>query len=304
MTRMLSVLGIFLFALLSAAPAARCDALTSGRNTPEASPTLVPFGGGLVMRLAAAQRKLNDSISAAFRDVRDSHSRSAIVLILGLAFLYGVLHAVGPGHGKAVVAGYFVANRARWTSGIAMGSLISLIQGASAIALVGLLAVILQWRQFDVLDRATLVEFVSYGLIAVLGAVMFYRAVTGRGHAHAHEGHDVHDGHGHEPRALDRRLIIATGLTPCASAIIILLFSLANEALPVGIAAVASLSLGMAITVSAVGIASVLGRHALVGLFGRVGIRAHRLEQGLAVVGALAILSVSGLMMMGAWTRL
>jgi hypothetical protein len=86
--------------------------------------------------------------------------------------------------------------------------------------------------------------------------------------------------------------------------IIILLFSLANEALPVGIAAVASLSLGMAITVSAVGLASVLGRRALARVLDGVGVRAHRLEQGLALAGALAILSVSGFMMMGAWVRL
>jgi len=301
MKRALAALGIFLFAILSAAPAARPDALTSGRNAPEARGPVLPFGGALVARLASAQRTLNDSISAAFRDVRERQSHTAIVLILGLAFLYGVLHAVGPGHGKAVVAGYFVANRARWTSGIAMGSLISLIQGASAIALVGLLAVVLEWRQFDVLDRATLVEFVSYGLIAALGAVMLYRAVSGRGHAH--EGHG-HEAPGDEPRVLDRRLILAAGLTPCASAIIILLFSLANDALPVGIAAVASLSLGMAITVSTIGIATVVGRHAIVRLLDRVGFGAHRLEQGLAVAGALAILSVSGLMMMGAWARL
>jgi len=301
MARALAVIGVLLLALLGTAPAARSDALTSGRNAPEAGTAATSLGGGLVGRLASAQRKLNDAISAAFRDVRDRRSPAAFALILGLAFLYGVLHAVGPGHGKAVVASYFVANPAHWTSGIAMGSLISLIQGISAIALVGLLAVVLQWRQFDVLDRATLVEFVSYGLIAVLGAVMLYRALTRLGHG---TGHDDHDTHGHRPRPLDRRLVIAAGLTPCASAIIILLFSLANEALPVGIAAVASLSLGMAITVSAVGLASVLGRRAIIRVLDGVGVQAHRLEQGLAVAGALAILSVSGFMMMGAWVRL
>src|SRR5689334_7203929 len=97
MKRALAVLGIFLLTMLSAAPAARPDALTSGRNAPEARGPVLPFGGALTARLASAQRTLNDSIAAAFRDVRDRQSRTAIVLILGLAFLYGVLHAVGPG---------------------------------------------------------------------------------------------------------------------------------------------------------------------------------------------------------------
>jgi nickel/cobalt exporter len=301
--------------LLGLAPVLRADPLTGGGAPAEASLTdRLPLGSGLVMRLATAQRDLNDSISDAFRRVRETQSRSAMALILGLAFLYGVLHAVGPGHGKAVVASYFVANHSRWTSGIVMGSVISLIQGVSAIVLVGLLAIVLQWRQFDVLNRSTLVEFVSYGLIAALGLVMLYRAVTGKGCAHgpAHSHEHDHD-HDHAPSVpaangtvatLDMRLIVATGLTPCASAIIILLFALANQSLGIGIAAVASLAIGMAITVSTIGVASILGRRALLSVLDSVGVQSHRFEQALSVLGALVIIAASALLMAGAWYRL
>jgi ABC-type nickel/cobalt efflux system permease component RcnA len=295
---------VVLALLLGIAPALATDPLTGRGATPQ-SETAAPFASGVVLRLAQAQRRLNDAISAAFREVRDGGSRGAIAAILGLAFLYGVLHAIGPGHGKAVVASYFVANRARWTGGIAMGSLISLIQGATAIVLVGLLAVVLQWRQLDVLNRATLVEFVSYGLIALLGIVMLWRGIAGHGHGAAHDHDHDHDGMpSGGSAALRGRLVLAAGLTPCASAIIILLFALANQALLIGIVAVASLSLGMAITVSAIGVASVLGRRALVGVLDRVGLQSHRLEQGLSILGAVVIVAASGLMMAGAWARL
>ncbi len=315
MSRFLILLAIFAF-FLGSAPVLRADPLTGGGAPPEASISdRLPLGAGLVMRFAAAQRRLNDSISDAFRRVRESQTRTAIALILGLAFLYGVLHAVGPGHGKAVVASYFVANHSRWTSGIVMGSVISLIQGASAIVLVGLLAIVLQWRQFDVLNRSTLVEFVSYGLIAALGLVMLYRAVTGKGCAHDHGLAHEHDGDhapsGHAAKAgsstvarLDLRLVVVTGLTPCASAIIILLFALANQSLGIGIAAVASLAIGMAITVSTIGVASILGRRALLGVLDSVGVQSHRFEQGLSILGALVIISASALLMAGAWFRL
>jgi ABC-type nickel/cobalt efflux system permease component RcnA len=356
--RRLAILAVALTLALGVAQAA--DPFT-GRGAPsETGASAGPaFAGGLMLRLANAQRELNDAISAAFREVRDRNSATAILLILGLAFLYGVLHALGPGHGKAVVASYFVANRARWSQGIAMGSLISLIQGAAAIVMVGLLAVLLQWQQFDVLDRATLVEFVSYGLIAALGLVMFYRAITGKGHdhglgaGHAHEAHehgdsrDLHDhgrrhahdhavharvhehgteavlvrpapagamalgasslAHGAAPAAppkLDARLIVAAGLTPCASAIIILLFALANQAFGVGVAAVAALSVGMALTVSAIGVLSVLGRHVLLRVLDTVGMQSHRFEQALAILGSALIVVAAGLLMMGAWVRL
>jgi len=317
MSRLLILLAMVV-CFLGSAPVLRADPLTGGGAPPEASITdRLPLGPGLVMRFAAAQRRLNDSISDAFRRVRESQSRTAIALILGLAFLYGVLHAVGPGHGKAVVASYFVANHSRWTSGIVMGSVISLIQGVSAIVLVGLLAIVLQWRQFDVLNRSTLVEFVSYGLIAALGLVMLYRAVTGKGCAHAHghghshehagdhgpSGHAAKAGHGTVAR-LDLRLVVVTGLTPCASAIIILLFALANQSLGLGIAAVASLAIGMAMTVSTIGVASILGRRALLGVLDSVGVQSHRFEQGLSILGALVIIAASGLLMAGAGFRL
>jgi len=310
--RKLTLVFLALVLFLRVAPAMSADPLTGRGASPTASETLA-MGGSLVLRFAAVQHYMNDRISAALRAVRDGQSHGAWLVILGLAFLYGVLHAIGPGHGKAVVASYFVAHRARWTNGLAMGALISLIQGISAVALVGVLAIFLQWQQFDVLNRSTLVEFVSYGLIALLGAVMFFRAITGRGcahqaqHGHTHDhAHDLGAGGDHAGgvAALDSKLIVATGLTPCASAIIILLFALANGALGIGIAAVSALSIGMAITVSAIGVASVLGRHAILRVVDGVGIASHRIEQGLAVLGALAIVTASGLMMFDAWIRL
>ncbi|HEX4113315.1 MAG TPA: hypothetical protein VH020_12340 [Stellaceae bacterium] len=258
-------------------------------------------GGGVVAWLADKQHALNEAISDAFHEVETDHSRAALALILGLAFLYGVIHAIGPGHGKSIVASYFVAHHARWTSGIMMGSAISLIQGASAIVLVGVLAILLQAKQIEVLNRGTVVEFVSYGLIVAIGLWMFYRAATGKLHAHAHDdGHD-HDRHHHK---LDRRLIVATGLTPCASAIIILLFALANDAFGLGIVAVAVLTVGMAVTISTIGVLTVLGRRALLALIDTAGIQSHRLERGLAMVAAIVIVGVSGLMMYDSWTRL
>ncbi len=245
-----------------------------------------------------------NSIADAFHDVEHG-SRAALIVVLGLAFFYGVLHAIGPGHGKSVVASYFVAHRARWTSGILMGSLISVIQGASAIVLVGVLAIVLRAKQIEILNRGTVVEFVSYGLIVTLGVWMFYRAATGQLHAHDGDehGHDHHH-HGRRPRKLDPRLILATGLTPCASAIIILLFALANRAFGLGVIAVVVLTVGMAVTISTIGVATVLGRRALLAMIDKAGMETHRLERGLAIAASIVIVGVSGLMMYDAWTRL
>jgi ABC-type nickel/cobalt efflux system permease component RcnA len=275
-----------------------------GRHEP-AAPSVAAVGGGFMAWLAASQHGLNDAIAEAFHDVETKNSRTALALILGLAFLYGMLHAIGPGHGKSVVASYFVAHPARWTGGILMGGMISLIQGASAIVLVGLLAILLRAKQIEVLGRSTVVEFVSYGLIVAIGAVMFYRAATGRLHAHDEAGAHPHGHHDHHHAGrLDRRLIVATGLTPCASAIIILLFALANGAFGLGVLTVAVLTVGMAVTISTIGVLVVFGRRALLRIVDKAGMQTHRLERGLAMAAAIVIVGVSGLMMYDAWTRL
>jgi nickel/cobalt exporter len=289
-----------------------------------AGPSLL---GGFIQRLARTQSRINDRISHEIRTVRDTGSIPALLTILSIAFLWGVLHAAGPGHGKSVVAAYFVATEARWTSGIVMGGVISLLQGLTAIVTVFILAAILHGLQTKVQLDGAMIELVSYGLVAILGLVMFWRAVTGRGHSHHHgpigtahghehgHGHDHHDHHHghdhHDTPAQPRRtpgfgsiLTLFAGVAPCASAIIIMLFSLANDAILIGAVAVLALSLGMGLTVSAIGVLSIVARNVMKRFATGSNERGERIERLMAIAGSLAVVGFSGLLMLGAWDRL
>jgi nickel/cobalt transporter (NicO) family protein len=279
---------------------------------------------GMLQKLAHQQMLLNERISHQFKAVRDTGSGAAFFTILALAFFYGVLHAAGPGHGKSIVAAYFVANEARWTSGVIMGGIISLLQGLTAIIVVFLLSLVLKTSQMAVENNGAMVEFISYGLVVLIGLVLFYRAVTGRGHNHSHGpfGHDHHGhhhdcGHDHGPAHHDhhpapardgasfrRILTLAAGVAPCASAIIIMLFALANGALLVGTIAVLSLSLGMGLTVSAIGVLSILARGLMKRFAGGETAAGERLERGLAIGGSVLVVGFAGVLMLGAWVRL
>jgi len=315
---LMAALTVMLVILCAEPSAAWADAFTGGHAAPAALGAADGIGSGLWTGLAKLQRGLNGSISHEFRIVRDTGSSAAIALILGIAFLYGVLHAVGPGHGKSVVAAYFVANEARWTSGIVMGGVISLIQGLFAILMVFLFSLLLRWKEFQIQDRGALVELVSYLMIMAIGGVMLYRAVLRRGHAHHPEphGHEhPHDphvgahpvaacGHVHGPVAADPKLIIAAGLTPCPSAFLILFFALANGAFAVGIAAVLALSIGMGLTVAGIGVLSIVGRDFLKRVFGGSGQGGERLDRVLSIAGAALIVCFSGLLALNAWVQL
>ena len=283
------------------------DPFQSGR--PASSPAVVSLPSwmaGPVGAAAAIQRDLNEAISSRIRAVNDSHSRKDLAIILLLSFVYGVFHAVGPGHGKMVVASYLMARRERLADGIIVGSVISLVQGLSAIVMVGALAVVLQFGQLELFGRTTLVEAVSYALIALIGLRMLYQAVTANAddHHHAHAPVERQTAGPGGRHASMFGLAFAAGLVPCASAIIVMLFALANHAFAIGVEAALAMSLGMAITVSLIGVASVVARQLMVRLVARHSHGSVALDRGLHVGGSLLLVSFASLLFLGALSRL
>jgi glutathione synthase/RimK-type ligase-like ATP-grasp enzyme len=200
----------------------------------------------LMNRLTQAQREINATLSREMRAVRQG-SPGAALAVIGIAFLYGILHAAGPGHGKLIVSSFFLARDTRLLTGLFAGVLFSLLQAVSSIALVAVLALALEWGGLR-----------SAGPVRPAGA----RELR------AHRGDRLYltasalrDGHHHgqsEGRPARRpsslwSVVTAAGLTPCASAIIILLFAWANHVFALGIGATLVMALGMAITVCAMG---------------------------------------------------
>jgi nickel/cobalt exporter len=301
------LLAILLLLPLRQAQAA--DPFSSGRPSGVAAATAAPgFFADVVAVAARIQRDLNEVISRRIRELNETHSARTTITILLLSFAFGVLHAIGPGHGKMVVASYFVARRERWLKSVIFGSLISLIQGTSAVVVVGALGIILRWTQFEVLGQVAIVEVVSYALVALLGLWMLYQALAGHAHAHHHAASGDSLAHVHPGQSRDRRtgpaLILAAGLTPCASAIIVLLFALANGVFAIGVLAAAAMSAGMAITVSAIGVLSVVGRSVAERMFAGNAFWAAGLERALSIAGPLLIVGFSTLLMLGAWSQL
>lgn len=260
--------------------------------------------GGLIARLAHIQMQLNDVISRQFQSVHNTGSVVAIVAILALAFLYGVVHAAVPGHGKTVVGSYFVANRARWRSGLFMGGVISLLKGVTAIAIVVVMSLLLHLKEMTTANQDAVIGCISYGLVVVIGGVVFWRAATWRGCGHDHGAATHRYDHGHGGASFQRILIAATGVVPCSSAVIILLFALANNVMGVGIAAVAAESLGMAVTVSAVGMLGIAARPVLLRVARGPTQQIERAERAVRLFGAAAMVGCAGLLMIGALSRL
>ena len=238
-----------------------------------------------VLAVARWQRRLNDDLARQVAAYKTGGAVAPVLAILLLSFLYGLFHAVGPGHGKFVVAAYFLANRAQPRDGVLMSGLIALTQAAVAIGLVGVFALALDAGTLELIGNATWVELASYGLIVLLGLWMFWGGVIGRGcsHGHDHRNEDRgRDGAGSSDAGLRAMVTaaLAAGLRPCTGAVIVLLFTLANGIFAIGVLGALVMALGVAITVSAIGLAAIYAR--------RGAARAAGAKPGLAKFGNLA----------------
>ena len=102
---------------------------------------------------------------------------SAAYTLLGISFLYGIFHAAGPGHGKAVISSYLVANDETWRRGIVLSFASAILQALTAIAIVGIAAVLLGATAKAMGNTVRVIEIVSYALIMLIGLA----AVMGEG---------------------------------------------------------------------------------------------------------------------------
>ena len=169
------------------------------------------YASGWLGVLLNWQAQFYHGLTAAVRETKTN--TAAYLSLLTLSFAYGVLHAGGPGHGKAVVASYMLANEQALKRGLIISFFAALLQGLVAIALVGILAVLINATAQVMTHAAQWVELISFAGIAALGAyliVMKGRAFfvvfrsgkvkLGRHHAHEHHAHHdhVHDHHHHD----------------------------------------------------------------------------------------------------------
>lgn len=182
-----------------------------------------------------------------------------LVVGLGLSALLGGLHALTPGHGKALVAAYLIGNRGTVGHAAALGGIVTLTHTASVIA-VGLLALLAgQYILPDVLVPA--LEVCAGLLVVTLGARLVrarWRTRGGRYH-HDHGHHHHHDDHHHAPPTNVRpgdllAMGVSGGLVPCPEALGVMLIAIGLGRIGLGLALIVAFSLGLAAVLIAIGI--------------------------------------------------
>jgi nickel/cobalt transporter (NicO) family protein len=209
LARALLVVALVLPALALSPPAAFAQSTAPRSFLPPQPKAAEPPAGVFAQAAAwlmAKQADVNRRLAAAVRDIRTGDPWFATLVLASLSFAYGVLHAAGPGHGKAVIASYVLANEQTVRRGIALSFLAALFQGISALLIVGILVLALRTTGLTIKATEGWLETASWGLVAIIGAWLLYTqlkamrlqpAAAGASHEHAHAHHD-HHGHDHD----------------------------------------------------------------------------------------------------------
>jgi nickel/cobalt transporter (NicO) family protein len=190
-----------------------------------------------------------------------------ILLLLAAAFAWGALHALSPGHGKAMVAGYLVGGRGTARHAVILGLTVTVTHTAAVFAL-GLVTLfasryVLPEDLYPWLGVVSGLMVVAIGFAVMRSRLRRWRSIRAEA-AGRSRGHDHHHHHHHLPEApITTRGLLALGVSggavPCPSALVVLIAAISQHRIGLGMALILGFSLGLAATLTAVGIAVVYG---------------------------------------------
>jgi ABC-type nickel/cobalt efflux system permease component RcnA len=316
--------GAFVLVALAAGAASAQSSLGIGANEVASAPSGGIFAG-FFLWIAEMQRSFYREMTGALKAMRQDGS--AVWLLVGLSFVYGIFHAAGPGHGKAVISSYMLANETLLRRGVVLSFISAMLQAVSAVVLVSVAFLVLRGTAIKMTDATWFMEAASYALITLFGFWLLVtklrprRAAASLSAAHAHDHHHDHGHHHHgegevcetcghshapDPKMLAGPMnwrsawaaVAAVGLRPCSGALIVLTFAMLNGLVAGGIVSVFAMALGTAITVSTLATLAVTAKNAALRFSGS-GAMSAGLHRAIEIGGA-ALVMLLGIILFGA----
>ncbi|MNZ94863.1 nickel/cobalt efflux protein RcnA [compost metagenome] len=224
----------------------------------------------VMMKSILWQREVNQQMSGLLKAVAQNPSKAGGSLLI-FSFLYGVLHALGPGHGKIVITTWLATHPSTLKSSIGLTLASSLLQGCVAIALVVVVLTLLQLPARQLHMSSFWLEKGSYALVGLLGVMLCWRALKKlnallrKPKFKAFTPHHVHDercgcGHQHLPTQEQLQsgddwrarlmIILSMGMRPCSGAIMVLLFSKVIGVFSWGVVSALAMAAGTSLTIT------------------------------------------------------
>ncbi|ALR77689.1 nickel/cobalt transporter [[Enterobacter] lignolyticus] len=267
------------------------------------------------------QREVNQQMSGLLQAVAQNPARAGGSLLI-FSFVYGVLHALGPGHGKVVIATWLATHPSRLRASIGLTLAASLLQGLVAIGLTVIVLSLLALPARELHLSSFWLEKGSYALVGLLGLMLCWRALKKlrlllrKPTFIAFTPHHVHHascgcGHQHMPDPQQMTpdsdwrarlmIVLSMGMRPCSGAIMVLLFSKVIGVFAWGVASALAMAAGTSLTISSLAllvhsfrrIAVRMSGHKAPALWRQIGWTTLALAGGVILVVAAVIMWVS-----------
>lgn len=235
---------------------------------------------------------INREIPKRMKKLKNNPSVSVIFATAFSAFLYGIFHTLGPGHGKMVVATYFLSNGTNIARGAWVGSQVALSHVGGAVFIVLFTDVALKNIISAPASQAFFVKGISYALIMCIGAFMAFQAICKIVHKHENVHTCGHCAKQHHYKNQKETLLSwAIGAVPCTGSLLILLYAMAYNVLWLGLFMVFCIAIGMAVAMTVIGIICIAGKQNVID---RMSSRKanSKLQPSLEFLGSLVIITI------------
>jgi nickel/cobalt transporter (NicO) family protein len=215
----------------------------------------------LFSKILIWQQQLREKMSDLVHQAKDSRDIRPLLLLVMTAFVYGAVHAAGPGHGKAIAFSYILSQRPTRLQALLFSNTLAMIHGLSGILFVLVVRVLLRLGVTKNLETVTYVtQLVSFGLITCLGLWIFVKSLITVKTRKRDLGHDATRFVRDKQYAGPILSASAIGVIPCPGVVMVMLFALSMELIVLGVVLAIAISIGMAMTVSAVVLMAMSGK--------------------------------------------
>lgn len=238
------------------APTNREDTNSSDAQLQTVSPALPSAGSALLGQclrtITLLQKQIKEAMAGYARSIQDAPLGTSFWLFLGLTFLYGAIHALGPGHGKTVVSAYCLGHPGGLAQAMCMGMTLAITHVSSATLIVTVTYLLLSDNPMGFNDAGIRLEQVSYTLVTLLGIGIFFQTLRRIRRGPEQEHHA-------ETSAGPRQMLLTafiTGVVPCPGATLILIFTINLDIFRTGLLSMLFLALGMGLTTGLFGMAA------------------------------------------------
>jgi len=253
------------------------------------------FFNKFIKKNAEFQQELKDKLAALAEDYNNSNSTKSILLIFLSAFLYGILHSLGPGHGKMFIFSYILTEKPKITKAIVLSYLIALVHAISGLVVALILIFILNQYStalFDTSNSQAIISRFSYVIIILLGVYIAFKIILKKEHSH-----NIDNNKSDKIKLIP--FIASIGFVPCPGTIIVVTFLASIGLLTLGIISVIFIVLGMGFTISIIGLISIFSKKLILKLGISEQKNSQKLYNYISIFGAVLLIVFGTLFLIG-----